>query len=129
VVALFCPAGTALGIYHDASAGRRALKAEGTRAMRPPKVILVDQATASTAEWVAGVLKEVISSKLVGQPTYGKSRVQHVSEVAPKKFAILTEGQVDLPSGHPVEERGLRPDFTVPGRAAQLAKAVEMLKI
>lgn len=128
VVGLFFLPDTEVGVYHEPEGARQRLKVGGPSPERPPHVILVDQATASTAEWVAGVFRQSFPVKLVGSSTYGKGRVQQVSETGSRRLAIVTEGQVDLPSGSPVGGEGLKPDVRVEGRDRAMKKAVEVAR-
>lgn len=127
VAELFCPKGAKLGRYHDPDGSMRDLQNSGEGTSQPPSVILVDQATASTSEWVAGTLNHFLKMEMIGQPTYGKSRVQQVSQVDAKRLSIVTLGEIDLPSGRPVEERGLQPR-RVAGREEQLQSAIKAIR-
>lgn len=46
-----------------------------------PLVVLVDGNTASAGEIVAGALKDNGRATLIGQPTFGKTTVQHLVEL------------------------------------------------
>ncbi len=127
VVELFCPKGAKLGRYHDPDGTTRDLQSRGEVGSQPPLVILADQATASTAEWVAGTLQQVLKIVMIGQSTYGKSRVQQVSQMDAHRLSIVTLGELELPSGRPVEERGLQPR-RVAGREEQLQSAIKAIR-
>jgi carboxyl-terminal processing protease len=79
-----------------------------------PLAVLVDGDTASSAEVVAGALKDNQRAVIVGQPTYGKASIQYVFplENAPGGLR-LTVAKFSTPSRVPLSGRGLMPDVPV----------------
>ncbi|HEV3000046.1 MAG TPA: S41 family peptidase [Solirubrobacteraceae bacterium] len=71
-----------------------------------PLVVLVDRATASASEIVAGALQDRKRAKLVGTRTFGKGVFQEVVELDNGGALDLTVGQYFLPSGRNLGGRG-----------------------
>jgi len=76
-----------------------------------PLFILVNGASASAAEIVAGSLQDHERAVLVGQRTYGKGSVQSIFEFEDDSALKITIAWYHLPSGKSVEESGgIQPD-------------------
>jgi carboxyl-terminal processing protease len=74
-------------------------------------IILVNGASASAAEIVAGSLQDHERAVLVGQRTYGKGSVQSIFEFEDDSALKITIAWYHLPSGKSVEESGgIQPD-------------------
>ncbi len=71
-----------------------------------PLVVLVNGASASAAEIVAGSLQDHERAVLVGQRTYGKGSVQSIFEFEDDSALKITIAWYHLPSGKSVEEAG-----------------------
>ncbi|MGC9453345.1 MAG: S41 family peptidase [Phycisphaerae bacterium] len=85
-----------------------------------PLVVLVNDASASAAEIVAGALQDWDRAIVVGERTYGKGSVQHVIRIRPERSMLkLTTAYYYLPHGrllHRVngkDEWGVAPDIEV----------------
>lgn len=84
-----------------------------------PVVVLVDRGTASSAEIVAGALKDRDRAEVVGTRTYGKGVFQEIRELSNGGALDLTVGQYFLPSGRNLggkgvsEGQGIVPDVRV----------------
>jgi carboxyl-terminal processing protease len=79
-----------------------------------PLVVLVDGATASAAEVVAGALQDLGRAVVVGAPTFGKGSVQEPVTLADGSAVELTVGRYLIPSGRSLDGVGLQPDVAVP---------------
>jgi carboxyl-terminal processing protease len=79
-----------------------------------PVAALVDGATASAAEMLAGGIDRYHRGPLLGQRTYGKGCVQeYYRDRAGAGVARLTTRLYALPDGSPVQRRGLVPELLV----------------
>jgi carboxyl-terminal processing protease len=82
-----------------------------------PMVVLVDGATASAAEIVAGALQDHQRAVIMGTQTFGKGSVQTVMEVdgcGPKPCGLkLTISRYYTPSGRSIQNHGITPDVVV----------------
>lgn len=79
-----------------------------------PMVVLIDGASASGAEILAGALQDSGRARLVGVRTFGKGSVQQVQSAGaiPGGFR-LTLSRYYTPSGAYIDELGIDPDFEV----------------
>jgi carboxyl-terminal processing protease len=101
-----------------------------------PLVVLVDGATASAAEILAGALQDRERATLVGQKTFGKGSVQLVFDLADGSSVHVTSARWYTPDRHQIDQQGLSPDIAVEatqedidnGRDVWLNQAVEFLQ-
>ncbi|MER2600243.1 MAG: S41 family peptidase [Caldilineales bacterium] len=101
-----------------------------TRAPNWPMVILVDGATASASEIVAGALQDRGRATLAGDKTFGKGSVQLVYDLSDSSSVHVTVAHWLTPNGHEINGVGLQPDQLVPHedtRDAPLEEAVKKL--
>jgi carboxyl-terminal processing protease len=86
-----------------------------------PMVVLVDGATASAAEIVAGALQDHERAVVLGSPTFGKGSVQTVMTVdgcGPKPCGLkLTVSRYYTPSGRSIQGQGIVPNIVVDATA------------
>ncbi|MFP3938037.1 MAG: S41 family peptidase [Phycisphaerae bacterium] len=100
--------------YEERSAG------PDGRYLNKPLVVLVNDASASAAEIVAGALQDWDRAIVVGERTYGKGSVQHVIRIRPERAMLkLTTAYYYLPHGRLLhrangkDEWGVEPDIEV----------------
>ena len=75
-----------------------------------PVVVLVNGATASAAEILAGALQDHHRAVLLGQRTYGKGLVQTVMPLNSGRAIKLTTSRYFTPSGRSIQGSGIDPD-------------------
>ena len=81
--------------------------------------MLIDNETASSAEVLAGALKENNRATVVGQQTYGKGCTQYLLKLPDLKGNLpaggmrLTVAKIFSPKGLPYTGRGVQPDIAV----------------
>ena len=80
-----------------------------------PLVVLVNAASASASEIVAGALKDHGRALLVGRKTYGKGSVQTVLPLARGGAVKLTTSRYFTPSGASIHGKGIVPDVLEDG--------------
>lgn len=78
-----------------------------------PIVVLVNGASASASEIVAGALQDHKRALVVGTKTFGKGSVQQVIELDDKSGLKLTVAKYYTPNGRSIQEKGLEPDIVV----------------
>lgn len=109
----------------------------GQIADAPELVLLVNGASASAAEILAGALKDHGRAQLVGRRTFGKGSVQTVIPLADGRALKLTTSVYATPSGARIDQRGIEPDVelegpeppvTAPRRDAEVAIALRLLR-
>jgi carboxyl-terminal processing protease len=100
--------------------------ARGGAKSRLPMCVLVDGASASAAEVVAGALHDHGRAVVVGRPTYGKSLVQEIDPLQSGAALKLTVASYRTPGGVDISRRGVRPDV----RASRpLERALALLSV
>ncbi|MFZ2489400.1 MAG: S41 family peptidase [Anaerolineae bacterium] len=100
------------------------------RAPNWPMIILVDNATASASEIVAGALQDRGRATLAGDKTFGKGSVQLVYDLSDDSSVHVTVAHWITPNGHEINGVGLTPEQLVPHedtRDAPLEEAVKHL--
>jgi hypothetical protein len=94
-------------------------EARGGHVCALPVVVLVDGETASSAEVLAGALKELGRARVVGQQTFGKGSIQAVIPLDRPPFdktpaaVRLTVARLLSPAKQPYTGRGVVPDVDV----------------
>ncbi|MCZ7544089.1 MAG: S41 family peptidase [Anaerolineae bacterium] len=83
----------------------------GGLALDTPMVVLVDGASASAAELVAGALQDRGRAILIGQKTYGKGSVQWIFKLSDGSSLHVTVSEWFTPSGAMLDGMGLTPDI------------------
>jgi carboxyl-terminal processing protease len=78
-----------------------------------PTVVLVNKASASASEIVAGALQDHGRARLVGETTYGKGSVQTVMPLGEGTAIKLTTSRYLTPSGRSINGSGIEPDVVV----------------
>ncbi|MEM9303766.1 MAG: S41 family peptidase, partial [Pseudomonadota bacterium] len=82
-----------------------------------PIVVLVDSATASASEIVAGALQDHGRAVIVGSPTFGKGSVQTVMPLYNGGAIKLTTARYYTPSGRSIQAAGIAPDIDISGNS------------
>lgn len=79
-----------------------------------PVIVLVDAGTASASEIVAGALQDHHRALVMGVRSFGKGSVQTILPMGPRAALRLTTARYYTPTGHSVQEGGIKPDIGVP---------------
>ncbi|NDP43447.1 MAG: S41 family peptidase [Aromatoleum sp.] len=78
-----------------------------------PMVVLVDGATASASEIVAGALQDHKRAVVMGNQTFGKGSVQTILPLSNTAGLKLTTARYYTPSGRSIQAKGIEPDVFV----------------
>jgi carboxyl-terminal processing protease len=101
-----------------------------------PVVFLVNNATASASEIVAGAIQDYERGVLIGTETYGKASVQFIFDLSDGSSVHITNARWLTPNRQEIDGVGLTPDIVVPitqedyeaGRDPQVDQAIAYLK-
>ena len=89
-------------------------KAFGNASLKKyPLVVLVNQGSASGSEILAGALRDLRSTKLIGEKTFGKGSVQELENLENKSSLRITIAKWLTPNGYSIHEKGLEPDLAM----------------
>ena len=86
---------------------------KGGCATQIPLVVLVDKATASAAEIIAGAIQDNKRGILIGERTFGKGSVQSTERLSDRSSLRITIAHWLTPNGHQIDGQGLMPDIEV----------------
>ncbi len=122
VGSMFLPQGQPVVYVQERDAQPQPLNTRGGPVipMSLPMVVLVDRGSASASEIVAGCLQDHGRALVVGQNTFGKSKVQTVVELEDKSALImstavyLTPKKRDISLDYEKGKRGVKPDRFFP---------------
>lgn len=78
-----------------------------------PVVVLVNRGTASASEILSGILRDIVSAKLIGETTYGKGCGQSVIDLRDGSAIKVTSFMWYTPKKINVSGIGLKPDVEV----------------
>ncbi len=97
----------------DRNGERDVIEATGTALSNKPLAVLVNGASASASEILAGALQDSERAVLVGSQTYGKGSVQSVHNLSGGTGVAVTIARYRTPSGRDINHLGIVPDITV----------------
>jgi len=128
----------------DREGKREQIETTGRVLWRKPTVLLINEASASASEIMAGALRDNKVAKLVGTKTFGKASVQNVRRLNDGSALLVTIAKYLTPSGEDINKKGIAPDIevSIPTQEAeseigaklptekdpQLKKAIEEIK-
>jgi len=100
-----------------------------------PTVVLVNSASASASEIVAGALQDYKQATIVGERTYGKGSVQQLINLSSGAQLKVTTARWYTPNGVNITQSGIKPNIEVgltqqdfnSGKDPQLDKAKEVI--
>jgi carboxyl-terminal processing protease len=114
IVSLFLPAGSSVVSLTGAHKPLRILYTRGHANSTIPLAVLVDGASASASEVVAGALKDHGRASVIGEPTYGKSLIQEIVRLPSGAALKLTVARYLTPAGVDISRNGVQPDIRSP---------------
>jgi carboxyl-terminal processing protease len=106
-------------MYEDATPGPGGMEAlpieagDGIEQLDLPMVVLVDGGTASSAEIVAGTLRDYDRAMIIGEPTFGKGSVQRIFGFSDGSTLRVTVAEWFTPSRGRIQDEGIQPDLEI----------------
>lgn len=99
-------------------------------------VVLINQGSASASEIVAGALRDLKQTQLIGKQSFGKGVVQSIQSFTDGSVLKYTVAEWVTPSGNAINKEGIKPDIEIELTAEdiknkndiQLQKALEVVK-
>lgn len=89
----------------------RYVKKTGFKDLKTPMVVLVNGASASASEIVAGALQDHKRALIMGTQTFGKGSVQTVAKIDEENGVKLTIAQYMTPNNRKIQALGIEPDI------------------
>ncbi|PIA53481.1 hypothetical protein AQUCO_00900223v1 [Aquilegia coerulea] len=83
---------------------------DGHALTRDPLVVLVNEGSASASEILAGALHDNGRATLVGHKTFGKGKIQSVTELHDGSALFITVAKYISPALHDIDQVGINPD-------------------
>lgn len=98
-------------------------------------VVLINQGSASASEIVAGALRDLKQTQLIGKQSFGKGVVQSIQNFTDGSVLKYTVAEWVTPSGKAINKEGIKPDIEIELTAEdiknkndiQLQKALEVI--
>ena len=91
----------------------RYVKKSGFKDLTSPMVVLVNGASASASEIVAGALQDYKRAVIMGSQSFGKGSVQTVAQLDKDTGVKLTIAQYMTPKNRKIQAVGIIPDVTI----------------
>jgi len=88
-------------------------KASGSEGLGIPMAALVNEASSSASEVLAGALQDTETATIIGTQTFGKASVQNIRQLSDGGALRYTVAQYQTPDGRTIHEEGLEPDLEV----------------
>ena len=107
------PKGKTLLITKDKSEEEKIEISKKDPNINVPIVVLVNEYSASASEILAGILKEDIEAKLVGNTTYGKGVIQTVYTLQDGSGLKITTDEYFTPNHNKINKIGIEPTIKV----------------
>jgi carboxyl-terminal processing protease len=91
----------------------RYVKKSGFKDLTSPMVVLINGASASASEIVAGALQDYKRAVIMGSQSFGKGSVQTVAQLDKETGVKLTIAQYMTPKNRKIQAVGIVPDVTI----------------
>jgi len=82
--------------------------------IKEPLAVLVNKGTASASEILAGALKDNKRAVILGEPTFGKGKIQSVFALSDGSGMAVTIARYETPAHTDIDKVGITPDHLLP---------------
>ncbi len=129
VAAQFLPAGSTIFIRKEADDEQEATYVpDNNEPMDAPLVVLVNEGSASSAEIVAGALRDNERARVVGETTFGTGTVLDEYSLSDGSAILLGIAEWLTPDGDFIRGSGIEPDVEVSLEEGQEPRTPEEIK-
>jgi carboxyl-terminal processing protease len=128
IAAQFLPAGSTIYIRRDAGGEEETPVPEGNEPLDVPLVVLVNVGSASSAELVAGALKDNGRAHVVGGKTFGAGTVLDEHALSDGSAILIATAQWLTPNRDPIQGAGIEPDVKASLGEGQKPRAPDELR-
>ncbi|MDA8793618.1 S41 family peptidase, partial [Bacteriovoracaceae bacterium] len=90
------------------------VKKSGFKETKLPMIVLINGASASASEIVAGALQDHKRAIIAGSTSFGKGSVQTVAQIDKQSGIKLTIAQYMTAKGRKIQALGIKPDIEIP---------------
>jgi carboxyl-terminal processing protease len=113
VAAQLLPAGSPIYVRRDAVGEEETTVPEGSEPLGAPLVVLVDEGSSSSAEIVAGALRDSGRAEVIGETTFGTGTVLDEYLLSDGSAMLLAVAEWLTPNGDSIRGSGIEPDIEV----------------
>lgn len=113
IASLFLPKDEVIVLVVDREGKKEPIKSLGTQIWSGPLIVLMNEASASASEILAGALRDNKTATLVGQHSFGKASVQSIRQLQDGSAILLTIAKYQTPNGEDIAKKGIKPDILV----------------
>jgi carboxyl-terminal processing protease len=126
----FLNGGTTVSIHGRSPDDNRVFPAppSGDRLPNVPMVVLINGASASAAEIVAGALQDRHRAEVLGTQSFGKGSVQTIIPLDGHGALRLTTARYYTPSGRSIQGRGITPDRIVEQPKGEQSAEIDLVR-
>jgi carboxyl-terminal processing protease len=113
VAAQFLPAGSPIYVRKGAEGEEETSVPEGNEPLDAPLAVLVDEGSSSSAEIVAGALRDSGRAEVIGETTFGTGTVLDEYLLSDGSAMLLAVAEWLTPNGDSIRGSGIEPDIEV----------------
>ena len=129
IAAQLLPASSTIYIRNNAEdEEREATVPEGNEPLDAPLIVLVNNESASSAEILAGALRENGRAKVVGETTFGTGTVLDEYPLSDGSAILLGIAEWLTPNGDPIRETGIEPDVEAVQKEGQRPRTPDEIR-
>ena len=128
IAELMCNKNDVLLISTDKDGNKKTTISKKAPVIEMPIVVIVNEASASATEILAGALKDNGKAEIVGEKTFGKGVIQELIRLSNGGALKVTSLEYFTPKENKINEIGIEPDYKVEGEEEQMKKAIEVIK-